>query len=157
MAVADPNAPPAIAPEVQRELDMLRARVDFPLADQDLLRLMHGTGDEIRSAAQKLHEQAVKFQQTQLPPTQPAPTATQPPAPAPAQPQPTPSPAPGPAPVPAPTQAAPPEGVVDARYNELFYKVENRIAEPHERQEFFMSALRNGWNQQVEQMNARRR
>lgn len=142
--------------DLMREVNMLRARVDFPLANQDILKLISGTPEQIRTAAQTLHEQAVKAEQVPAPVPAPAPAPSAGgPAPAPAQPQPTPQPAPGPAPVPGPGQVSPPEVVEDARYNDLLYKVENRIAEPHERQEFFMSALRNGWNGQVEQMNAR--
>jgi hypothetical protein len=144
------------AADLMREVNMLRARVDFPLADQDILQLISGTPDQIRSAAQKLHQQALAAQPAPTPAPAPAPAPSAGvPAPAPAQPQPTPQLAPGPAPVPGPGQGEPPEAVADARYNDLLYKVENRIAEPHERQEFFMSTLKNGWNSQVEQMNAR--
>lgn len=139
--------------ELMREVNMLRARVDFPLADQDILKLISGTPDQIRDAASKLHQQALAA----VPPV-PAPPAAVPvvagvPAPVPAQTLPTNQPAL--APVPAPNQGEPPEAVADARYNDLLYKVENRIAEPHERQEFFMSTLRGAWNNQVELMNQR--
>jgi hypothetical protein len=142
--------------DLMREVQMLRARVDFPLADQTILQLINGTPEQIRAAAQTLHEQAIKAQPAPVsaPAPAPAPGASGL-VPAPAQPQPTPQPAPGPAPVPGPGQVSPPEVVEDARYNDLLYKVENRIAEPHERQEFFMSTLRNGWNSQVEAMNGR--
>ena len=142
--------------ELMREVQMLRARVDFPLANQDILKLISGTPDQIRSAAETLHQQAIAAQPAPTPAPAPAPAPSAGvPAPAPAQTQPTSQSAPGPAPVPAPNQGTPPEAVEDARYNDLLYKVENRIAEPHERQEFFMSALKNGWNDQVGQMNAR--
>jgi len=145
--------------ELMREVEMLRAQVAFPLANQDILKLISGTPEQIRSAAETLHQQALAAQPAPIvaapaPAPAPAPSAGGP-APASAQQQPTPQPAPGPAPVPAPNQGEPPAAVEDARYNDLLYKVENRIAEPHERQEFFMSTLRGAWNNQVEQMNAR--
>lgn len=142
--------------ELMHEVNMLRARVDFPLANQDILKLISGTPEQIRAAAETLHQQALAAQPAPTPaPAPPAPAPAAGPTPASAQPQPTPQPAPGPAPVPAPNGGEPPAAVEDARYNDLLYKVENRIAEPHERQEFFMSTLRGAWNNQVEQMNAR--
>jgi hypothetical protein len=142
--------------DLMREVDLLKAQVAFPLANQDILKLISGTPDQIREAAQTLHQQALAAQPAPIPVPAPVPAPSAGvPAPAPAQPLPTTQPAPGPAPVPGPGQGEPPEAVADARYNDLLYKVENRIAEPHERQEFFMSTLKNGWNNQVEQMNAR--
>lgn len=160
MAVVPGAAPtPVIPPEFQRQMDMLKAQVKYPLADQEIMALIQGDAAAIESAAKKLHEQALAMQTppTPQPPAPPAPAAVQPPAPAPAQPQPTPQPAPGPAPVPAPTQATPPDAVQEARYNELKAKVEYGIAEPHERLEFFTSAYRNTWNEHVGKMAERRR
>jgi hypothetical protein len=145
---APPAEPPVVTPEQyatqQDELNRLRALVEFPLADREILDLIHGSPEQIKAAAKNLHDKATA-----------AAAAAQPQAPAPAPAPANVPPAPGPAPVPGPGQANPPEQIEQARYGELFYKVENRIAEPHERQEFFMASLRNGWNQQVGQMKER--
>lgn len=154
MSVVDPAQ---IPPEFQRQMDLLKAQVQFPLADQELMSMIGGDSAQIMAAAKKLHEQALAAQAPPPAPAPPVSAATQPPAPAPAQPQLTPQPAPGPAPVPAPTQATPPEQVNEARYNELKYKLDAGIAEPHERQEFFMSSYRNAWNEHVGKMAARAR
>lgn len=161
MSVANPDAPASVIPiEYVREMEILKARLDFPLADQDILKLLHGNADEIRAIAEKTHKAALALQAAQQ--TQPAPVvpaAVQPPAPAPApvQPQPTPNPAPGPAPVPGPGNVTPVDNVGEARYNELKYKVEIGTAEPHERLEFFNSAYRNAWNEHAEKVHARPR
>lgn len=161
---AEVAAPPAGIPaEYLREMEILKARLDFPLADQDILKLLHGSAEEIRAVAEKTHKQQLAIQAAQQtpPPPQPpapvAPAAGQPPAPAPVQPQQTTQPAPGPAPVPGPGQVTPVDNLGDARYNELKYKVEIGTAEPHERQEFFMSAYRNAWNEHTTKMAARAR
>lgn len=134
--------------DMQREIQSLRLLVDFPLADRDIVDLLSGSPDQIRAAAQKLHEQAVAA--NAVPPPAPAP------APVPAVQQVAP-PAPGaaPAPVPGPGQVTPPESAPDARYQDLLFKVENKLADPMERQEFFMSALRNPWNEHAAKLNAR--
>lgn len=140
-----PPVPPAGGPTPEEfarltdEANRLRARVEFPLASSDILDLISGTPEQIRGAAEKLHTQAA------------AAAAAAAPAPAPAALQPT----PGPAPVPGPGQAQPPDHAADARRSELQYKVETRTAEPHERQEFFTTVLRDGWNEQVGRMAAR--
>lgn len=150
MAVDNPtDRQSAIPPAVQREIDLLRARVDFPLADVDVLNLLQGTPEQIRGAAQKLHESALKA--NAVPPAPPPPAA----APPPAVTDNAPPAGGGPVPVPGSGQVQPPEQVADAHYNDLLYKAEHKTASEQEREELFFLALRNGWNDQARKMASR--
>lgn len=151
MGVLDPtDHQSAIPPAVQREIDLLRARVDFPLADVDVLNLLQGSPEQIRGAAQKLHESAVKANAVPAAPAAP-PVAAPPPA-AVAD---VPPAGGGPVPVPGGGNVQPPEQVADAHYNDLMFKVEHKSASEQEREELFFLALRNGWNEQARKMASR--
>lgn len=145
--IEPPPAPPAINAAQQLEIERLKAKVAFPLADLDVLNLISGTPEQMQEAARKMHEQAVKA--NAVPPPAPAP------APAPVVPTDAPPTGGGLVPVPGGGNVAPPEHVQAARYEELKFKVENKIATEFERTEFFMDALRGGWNRHVGKMAAR--
>jgi hypothetical protein len=101
-----------------RALALAQARVDFPRADAELLEQFQGTGEQIRSFAEKLH--AKELARTPNPP---------------------------PVSVPGPGNSTTAEDQVAARYAELKTKVlVYRNAEPYEREEFSQMAFAQTWN-----------
>jgi len=148
-----PPPAPAIPREVQHQIDVLQARIEYPEAPADMLDLFNGDATQIKAAAKRLHEMAVA---AKVVPPAPAPPA---PAPAPAVPAVEPPAGGGPVPIPPTGIVQPPEHQAAARYSELFGKVERRGATEDERQEFFMMALRGdnggGWNGHVQKLSER--
>lgn len=153
MAVSDPAVPavPEIPPAIQRQIDVLQARVEYPQAPADVLALLNGNGEEIRSAAKRLHEMAVAAAVVPAPPA---------PVPAPAVPANALPAGGGPVPVPGVGEVIPPEHAPNARYEELATKAQYKTLDGQERDEFFLMALRGdngleGWNPHMQKLNER--
>lgn len=146
-----PVATPEIPPAIQRQIDVLQARVEYPQAPADVLSLLNGNAEEIRGAAKRLHEMAVAAAVVPPPPAL---------APAPADPANVPPAGGGPVPVPGSGQVTPPEHQTNARYEELQAKAERKSLDEFERDEFFLMALRGdngleGWNPHMQKLNER--
>src|SRR5207249_11050479 len=115
------------------------------------LALLNGSGEEIKTAAKRLHEVAVAAQVVPAPPAAaPAPAVLANDAPA----------GGGPVPVPGPGQVTPPEHQPNARYEELATKAQYKTLDAPERDEFFLMALRGdngleGWNPHMQKLNER--
>lgn len=134
---------------LQLQNSRLQALADFPQADREILEMVQGTPEEIRSAAEKMHVKAVAAASTaQAAATTPPPAA--PPAPAATGAVPVPAPGPG--------QAAPAEDQPTVEARRLKMQVKSpalrKTIEPIVLEEFFSTEFNNGWNRHIAERKA---
>jgi hypothetical protein len=154
-AVAPPPAgpdPALVAAQNQNLLlqlqnSRLQALADFPQADREILEMVQGTPEEIRSAAEKMHVKAVA-----------AATTAQAAAPPVAPPVAAPAAATAPVPAPGPGAAAPPEDQSSVEQRRLRLQVKSpalrKTIEPVILEEFFSNEWNTGWNKHIAERKA---
>lgn len=124
------------------QLARAQAMMDFPQADRELLDLVGGTPEEIRTAAEKMHTKALAAAAAAAPAPTPAPTSA-----APIQ--------PGAAPVPGPDGAQPVTGESVESFEEKKLRTRLRSntlrtqVDQAEAQIAYDNGFRRGWNQHM--------